>query len=102
MINDNLESPPLKTVVLFIFLHGSENLDNKLNINFPSNSVSNNYVFVSFFFSVGVIRQTSFDEKANYKMWSEKNINTGGKQNKKTKNKKLKKLKSKKQKGILL
>jgi len=41
MINDNLESPPLKTVVLFIFLHGSENLDNKLNINFPSNSVIN-------------------------------------------------------------
>ena len=46
--------------------------------------------------SFPLIRQTSFDEKANYKMWSEKNINTGGKQNKKTKNKKLKGKKTKK------
>jgi hypothetical protein len=52
--------------------------------------------------SYPLIRKHSFDEKQNYKRWSEKNVNTGGKQNKKskTKNKKNnKKLKNKKTKN---
>ena len=40
MINDNTEPLPLKTIVLFIFLHGSENLDTELNVPI-SNSVIN-------------------------------------------------------------
>jgi hypothetical protein len=40
MINDDSENRPLKTIVLFIFLHGSETLQDELTIPI-SNSVVN-------------------------------------------------------------
>ena len=50
--------------------------------------------------SYPLIRQYSFDEKQNYKEWSEKNVNTGGKQNKKIKFNKLKTKKIRKNKKL--